>query len=451
MGESTSSGLLGSRLLFSQVWLSHSVSRAIQDTQKLDYNACAYFEFSKTDLHTCSGSHESHGRHVELIAPSKLRKVLHQLTATDYKRFKGDVLSWFTALISLDRNPIWQQSGCWRVNREGERLCSGSRTDCDNLIISIPVILIIETADDLPAHLRWDFPETLFTSSSSTALNEKRHYELVGFGLHSHADNHFMARFRDDKDIIYAYNDLENSGWAVPIPGATVSSHLTGDSIPLPPTYKICSAVYRLEGGTDAQMSFFKTRQAQLESYHHIRCSTGVSLYRIPDATYVHPDFEKMDAADCFWLGNPFTERSEEYILSKQPSDSEDDLTINKPDGSASATAIAPRKPYRVIKSPPSNTEDILPSQSSVSSVPNEDFNLICRCGDRVDGNKVYDSTFVGEAASCDACRRWVHIACQKGGRAHGLTEQSSFFCDRCNPHDLSWTNVDENLKKRER
>lgn len=191
------------------------------------------------------------GRHIEIIS-SPRREVLRQLSQKDHTEFHGEVANWFQRIISLERNKVSVKSGCWQTSA-GTTLCSGQREDIRDLVLSIPVILIIEIADDDvqgQAPSSWRFSEHLFPLpllSLKEAMNTGMIYELTGLGFYSQAHLHFIARFSSlDRKVVYTYDGRANEGFAVPEKGATSSSHLSAPSIPLPNSYKVCSAIYKL-------------------------------------------------------------------------------------------------------------------------------------------------------------------------------------------------------------
>ncbi|KAF8351863.1 hypothetical protein F5887DRAFT_861192, partial [Amanita rubescens] len=207
---------------------------------------------------------------------------------------------------------------CWRTSA-GKKLCSGKREDIRDLVLSLPVILIIEIADDdieADKPSSWRFSEHLFPLPLplKEAMNTGMIYELTGLGFYSKAKSHFIARFSSlDRKVVYTYDGRANDGYAMCEQGATSSSHLSAPSIPVPNSYKVCSAVYKLRGGTNAQLNFFHRRKADLATRYHLSTDSN-NLEILPKLHYKEVGLTVLDPADRSWISNPIAARTKEYV-----------------------------------------------------------------------------------------------------------------------------------------
>jgi len=94
------------------------------------------------------------------------------LSHSDYLTYDGNVASWFHELVTLVRHQTPHSHGCWRI-KDTKRLCPGKRHDLLDIVVSLPVMLMIEVGDELFAssngvnanEMVWDFPETLSPST----------------------------------------------------------------------------------------------------------------------------------------------------------------------------------------------------------------------------------------------------------------------------------------------
>ena len=342
-------------------------------------------------------------------------------------KFNGEVDNWFQAIVSLDRNKTSANAGCWRT-LEGKTLCSGKREDIRGLVLSLPVILILEIEDatiedEEPSN--WRFSEHLFPMPSSLkdAKATGMIYELTGLGFYSKADSHFIGRFSSpDLTVIYTYDSLADKGYAVSNHGATSSSHLSAPSIPVPKGYKVCSAIYKLRGGTNAQLDFFHQRKAALATQYHLSTNSN-NLEMLPKLHYHEVGLTELDPADRFWLANPLVARTTEYVKDR-------------------AAQVEQLKHTSSPKFSPESEDqldvDLHPAINlTPDSGPDEDFEFACRCGCIGDGNLLYRGEEDGEAISCDECHKWVHVACRRNGRAHNMKAEATFICDECDLSNL--------------
>ncbi|KAF8059494.1 hypothetical protein FPV67DRAFT_1426312, partial [Lyophyllum atratum] len=150
---------------------------------------------------------------------------------------------------------------------------------------------------------------------------------------------------------------------------------------------------------------------------HHLLFSEK-HFKKEPSISYMSDDMVKLDKAKRFWLTNPKTRPTAEYLPTEV--DTElflDDSEIDSPESEEETSRLLPDNPS--------------PLQHQNSSQPDSEFSLNCRCGLVGDGNILYH-TIEGKAIQCDECRDWSHVACQKEGRASMLSEQDPFLCDLC-------------------
>ncbi|EDR02673.1 uncharacterized protein LACBIDRAFT_332179 [Laccaria bicolor S238N-H82] len=87
--------------------------------------------------------------------------------------------------------------------------------------------------------------------------------------------------------------------------------------------------------------------------------------------------------------------------------------------------SLSPEPEEGVISQPGSPTTP----PSPLSSLPDSEFELNCRCGIIGNGNILYHHEHE-VAIQCDQCRDWSHIACQRDGRASNLVPDALFICD---------------------
>lgn len=376
--------------------------------------------------------------------------------------YDSSIRLWFEDFTSI-KTSYASRDSCWRV-KDGVPLCSGKRQDSPHLVISIPVLLIIEAPEDsdtmsfskfkdLPP---WDFPATL-TPSSITKTEAKRKgitYDLVGLGFFSRSSSHFIARYDDKKSSqIYTYDSMKNNGNAIPDPetDAELATHIqVANRIQatnnIPPTYVPSLAIYHLRGGVDAQKFFYQNQTKTCSKTYHLQFSSTDELSTLPDVTYC--------GQDCPIMSEPGPHQKQkgmrEYVSTKQQDSSflsresrtlADKTSVpvktSQPppilaDGPESEEETFPMQPDRNLKPTLKvDTETKITHPSSLDSPPDSPFNINCRCGLKGNGNVYYDEKD-GEAVLCTECEHWSHIACQRNGRASKLRAKESFFCDFC-------------------
>jgi hypothetical protein len=418
-----------------------------------DYSLAAYFEILTVEVHWCTGS-PIDGPHLEVHSRPR-RTPFYQVSATEQYIYDGSIQLWFEDFTSI-KTSYTSRDACWRV-KDGVPLCTGKRQDSPCLVISLPVLLIVEAPEDLDADSskskdllpRWEFPPTL-TPSTITKTEAKRRgitYDLIGLGFYSKASMHFIARYADnDSSQIYTYDSMKNNGTAVSDynPDAGLATHIQVASqiqatSNIPPTYLPSLAIYHLRGGVDAQKSFYRSQTDTCNKKFNLQFSTtGSELSTLPDVAYC--------GQECPILLDPGTHQKQkgmkEYISKKK---SLADITSGKSlapilevDGPESEEETIPAlhphvKPALKIDTRlETETETTQrPTALDSDSPPDSPFNINCRCGLKGDGNVYYDEK-EGEAVQCAQCEHWSHIACQRNGHASKLPAKEAFFCNFC-------------------
>lgn len=403
------------------------------------YRFPAYFESLKVEVHQCSGSAKTGGPHLEVHSPPQ-RKSFYQLSKHELLLYNGSLSNWFDDFTGLQAK-FSAQELCWRAH-EGKSLCSGKREDSPPLIISLPVLLLLETPDDpnpsKSCHVpSWDFPPTLTPSAVTKrqAGHKGMIYDLVGLAFFSSTQSHYIARYATDNNSkIYTYDGMRNGGYAVLEENAKFSTYIAGQAhLNIPRSYTPSAAIYRLRGGADAQDALFKIRTRTCSKAFNLKFST-TNLSTLPDVSYCGNDFPvEFSHEQRFWAKSPQTRGLKEYS-SKNPSES-------KPHRTSQSLAASERQPDSSIPDEPESEEEMLPcakgilgdspGPSTPESLPDSLFDVKCRCGLEGNGN-IYYNEEEGQAVQCNDCMWWSHMACQTNGRASKLRPKEHFFCDFC-------------------
>jgi hypothetical protein len=422
-----------------------------------DYGLAAYFEFLTVEIHWCTGSPRN-GPHLEVQSPPR-RMSYYQVSKVSQYMYDSSIQLWFKDFTSI-KTSYTSRDACWRV-KDGVPLCSGKRQDSPRLVISIPVLLILEAPEDSdtdsPSKFKdlppWDFPSTLTPSTitKSEAKQKGITYDLIGLGFFSKASAHFIARYADkESSQIYTYDSMKNKGHAIPEPDAELATHTAGQlQANIPPTYTPSLAIYHLRGGVDAQQAFYQSQTEACRRMFKLQIST-TELSTLPDVTYC--------GQECpIPLDTGPREKQKglkEYLSKKQPESEPKSLTDDN-----SVSSEASPSPRVLDASGPESEEETIPlhpqalkptfeslridtktettytmvptTSPSPDSPPDSPFNIKCRCGLEGNGNVYYDEK-EGEAVMCNECAHWSHVACQRNGRASKLRVKEAFFCDLC-------------------
>ena len=451
------------RLHSTKTWL-YGLLRDVLQHSNGNYGLAAYFEFLSVEVHWCTRS-PSDGPHLEVHSPPR-RMSYYQVSTTEQYTYDHSIRRWFEDFTSIKTSYYTSRDACWRV-KDGVALCSGKRQDSPRLIISTPVLLILEAPDDSDTKFPtpWDFPLTL-TPSTITKNEAKRKgiiYDLIGFGFFSKASMHFIARYADkESSQIYTYDGMKNNGNAILDKDADYGD--TGDLVThiasrlkanIPPTYTPSLAVYHLHGGTDAQQAFYETQTKACGKNFNLQFSTA-DLSTLPDVTYCGQEcpipLDSGPRQKQKGLKEYISKkRSESGSIAQQlkPGNSPTGLD-NNPVSSGAASRPPPivdgpesedetiplqrcarGKPALIINTETENTHREVSEPTAPDSPPDSPFNIKCRCGLKGDGNVYYDEK-AGEAVLCTECEHWSHIACQKNGRASKLSKKEAFYCDFC-------------------
>ena len=397
------------------------------------------------EINNCTGSQEIGGRHTQ-IRHLPHRRTHHQLGPSDYSIYDGHVASWFDDFVTLVRHPNPHPHGCWRV-KDTQRLCTGERQDLLNIVVSLPVMLVIEVGEENfcgstvanANDMLWDFPKTLSSSTEQATDQENITYDLVGLALihPSTSTAHFTTRYALEGHVnakIYTYDGMLHGGFAVEEPDAKFETHISGRNVKLPDGFRVYAAAYCLRGGTHTQDLFFTQRTHALANIFNLH-TLSQSLDRLPTFSFHDRTLIEMDPIDRSWLLYPTKAPTKEYIsphgkysLPHKPSrgPSVTRYSIESEDETSVDWQTPPKEPLPDTVAIPSSPL-FMPS-----SPPDSEFQLNCRCGFHGDGNKLHRSKEEGTAIQCDECKDWSHVACQRNGRASGLGEKDTFVCDLC-------------------
>ena len=373
----------------------------------VSYRFASYFEVLTTEIHSCTGSTETGGEHLELRNnPQRLSSID---IATNGTVNEENLTAWFANLMSRKGTQV-SNLGCWR-EREGDLLCSGTRTDTRGLVISIPVVLILRVPEDSNPPIG-KFPQTLTPLTKTLGKRSGVIYDLVGFGLYSENAGHFTAQYLMNRTDVFSYDGMKNNGYAV------CKSQGLDNHQAFPEGYTVNTTVYHLKGGLKAQRAFVDARKTDYGKRFNVDIAITDDFNIIPYCSYTGALVELSPEA-CFWIKPTRRPRNKEYVAS---------IPDHKPNPPANVVKCnSPELTDAPTKHPPS------PS-SPVPSLLNSEFTVNCRCGANGDGNVMYQSSDGddGAAVQCDECDEWSHIACQRDGRASLLKEKDRFICDGC-------------------
>ncbi|KAJ3553953.1 hypothetical protein NP233_g12527 [Leucocoprinus birnbaumii] len=406
-----------------------STSKFLQDTTLVGYFLPLVF-----DLHICTGDPlTTNGQHI-------------QVSRTFSKKF-------------VHRNMLSRKDRAyWRPG------CHGKRGTALGVVVSLPVILIVEL--EAGVELKWTIPAKLTPARELGKVGVQ--YDLMGVGFITGTcdgsdDNHFSARYLHSSGGIFTYDDAFQGGRATFEDGATVASHMTGTT-KKPADYPLGSRphylVYHLRGGLNAQQRYYSWAVAQIEGEYKLRV-TRAAITDAPSISYSGTDLAQMNPDDCTWIQDPRKAPTDEYVhpsLARPFTPGEFPIVKSMVDSDHSSSEDSGTDDDGIgdfdndikmdkIISPDIITcaNQLLQSASDRStSTPLSEFDFFCRCQLRGDGNIIYCPE-QGEAIKCDSCGRWSHISCQRLRRAQGPRKSTvvNFTCDLC---DLRWlTGLDKN------
>lgn len=374
------------------------------------------------------------------------RSPFYQLSRVEQSIYKSSIQLWFEDYTSL-KEKYFPRDSCWRA-KDGVPLCPGKREDSSRLVLSIPVLLILETPEDSTSSSKfkiespWDFPPTLTPSTitKSVAKQEGITYDLVGLAFFSPTTSHFITRYAAKRNSeIYKYDGMKNGGYATREKGARFSTHLAGQVHPnIPSSYSPCLAIYHLRGGANAQEAFYRSQTQACTKKFNLHFST-TNLSTLPNVTYSGDDLP-IELRDEQRIGEMSPQKCglKEYVSRNYPIGTPPDGPHDTPKATTPPTHIS----ITSITDEPESEDDTVPQHEPVNStgdarpstpesLPDSVFEIKCRCGLEGNGNIYYDEN-EGEAVQCNECECWSHIACQTNGRASKLRVKDPFFCDFC-------------------
>lgn len=300
---------------------------------------------------------------------------------------------------------------CWWRNREsGSQSCPGV-TITTTAHVSMPVVLIIETAEDNEP--QWNFEERLNLMPKKGDLAEVS-YELVGQVLYSYPANYYIARFEGKLDStrqsasLYDYDSIRNSGYACKIDGKR-KTHLAGSdgdlSESLPPCYFTKFAIYVLRGGTSAQHTFVQRQTERLKMVHGLHLSTvDIGSIRQADVTIKQPDLVLLSDIHRLWYSDAHKAQFCDYVKRKSLLLSANEIQSHSKAQKTTQTrssppttdgADGPAQPAHV-EAEQENTVSRLEAELDQSGSP---FPFDCRCGLEGNGRDFDDGL---EAICCD-------------------------------------------------
>ena len=392
------------------------------------------------DFHKCSGSQGIGGRHVE-ITHARRHQELHALRIC-HRPYKGKIGALFEDFVSIDRPPT-DSDNCWRV-KDGKALCPGDRIDYNNLVISLPVVFTVEVELTEGSKV-WNFLETLLPLTETEAHEHGLQYELVGLALLSTGDGaaHFLARHASaDHRKIYTYDGLSHGGLTIVERKAKFQTHVAGKKVKIPEGFVVYQAFYHLRGGLKAQAAFSGIRaQAIREAFK----------LSVTQSSHSNPMAVKYDGEDLISL-DPLLRKAwslkdniDEYISPRKEIEAAP-LALDDIDEDDEFEEEEPT--VRVVQPLPHGSPD---QKGSSVSLPDEEFELRCRCGLTGDGNILYQEE-EGMAIQCSQCQYWSHVACQRNGCASNLSEDEDFTCGLCDFSDLFknyFTELDDEKRAR--
>ncbi|KIJ93842.1 hypothetical protein K443DRAFT_111442, partial [Laccaria amethystina LaAM-08-1] len=217
----------------------------------VEFRPFSYFQTLAVDIERCSGCESTGGKHLQISNPLRTKQ-LASLAVSLHAAYQGKVTDWFQTYISMEdvTNPV---DRCWRNYSDSQtNPCSGKRKDTTNLVVSLPVILILEVEAPLPLISGnsnyqgppvWDFPATLFPSTQEMADDNGLIFDIVGLVLASMSQSHFVACYiSQDDSRIFEYDGKQYGGFPVLNKSAKVNTHLVGTKIRLPVGFHVHQA-----------------------------------------------------------------------------------------------------------------------------------------------------------------------------------------------------------------
>ncbi|KAF5310768.1 hypothetical protein D9619_008108 [Psilocybe cf. subviscida] len=396
-------------------WLVQLIQRDTSHDQS--FRLASIFQAIMVEVHKCTGCEETAGMHVEITEKPRFKSRI-TLCATAHMQYGGRFEDYARDYFTLEKEPV--VSRCWRV-KSGQPLCTGQRTDVRNLVISIPVMFMIEVGSEE----NWDFPSRIVPEAGM-------HYSLVSLALCSNFKGHFRARYLSpDGKQVYEYDDMGNNACPMLLADATPETHFYGRDIDCTGDWKVSYAFYYLSGGSTTQESFYSTRLAAVSSQCMLKFTT-TSLSTQPMILYADQELKQMPKSHRHWERDPYKVDTAEYLQRGAPSAPYRRVKVTpESEDSESVTESPPTKPQPLPDSPKTSPE---PSRAVNSNAPEPTLEtpveVNCCCGMNSDENSG-DGNEMGIVIQCDKCLDWMHAACQQG-RAD-VQGKEKFVCGKCN------------------
>jgi hypothetical protein len=227
----------------------------------------AYFVGLSFHLDLCRDSEKEQINHL-LVSRPKTQSFLFNCLGPDvWKENEGNVLTWFNSVTELQPyNQGSKVDRCWRRVDDDNlsevfQACIGACTH-STFFLRLPSIMILEPdTSQTPA---WDFPRFLGGKSP-----KNHRFELVGRIFFGHS--HFICRFSvpssSSRRAVYQYDGIANRGYSQHLAGS-IDSLLAGTTpSDLPLGYTTYAAIYRLEGGQEAQEQLYQSQINKAKKY----------------------------------------------------------------------------------------------------------------------------------------------------------------------------------------
>ncbi|KAF5319355.1 hypothetical protein D9619_008890 [Psilocybe cf. subviscida] len=290
------------------------------------------------EVHKCTGCEETAGMHVEITEKPRFKSRI-MLCTTAHMQYGGRFEDYARDYFTLEKKPV--VSRCWRV-KSGQPLCTGQRTNVRNLVISIPVMFMIEVGSEE----NWDFPSHIVPEAGM-------HYSLVSLALHSNFKGHFQARYLSpDGKQVYEYDNMGNNACPMLLADATPETHFYGRDIDCTGDWKVSYAFYYLSGGSTTQESFYSTRLAAVSSQCMLKFTT-TSLSTQPMILYADQELKQMPKSDRHWEQDLYKADTAEYLQRGAPSAPYRQVKVTpESEDSESVTESPPTKPKPLPDSP---------------------------------------------------------------------------------------------------
>lgn len=368
-------------------------------------------------------------------------------TSSDFTQFNGDFEAWFTDLITFKDMPV-ENDPCWCQYQDKVQICHSWCADICHLVISIPVILIMELSVNVQGNtLPWDIPSTLNTACPSHAKKYKMMYDLVGHGLKDPSKSHFIACYLNTHDhSLYTYNNLCNNGRCICTSGAKISLQLAGTNPPLPNRCFHHIVVYQLHGGLHAQEQFYHDWIWACYAELGIDFLETDLFHRASLICYVREDLSLMDPK--YWVWTRFLTKTFEYVhpslthvypklpdqlsflielsaMELEDTDKEEKAVVESLKDGQAAIEVEQKAATSLIPQLCAWSTDMEHETQSYG------IHIQCCCGMTGDYDEVH-SIHHGQLVQCLGCLCHCHVICQQSPATHDTTARQWFRCHEC-------------------